>query len=144
MKHTSILQKSQQGFTLIELIIVIVILGVLAAVALPKFVDLKGDARAAAIAGVAGAISAGSGTNYAARLTGKTSTTLGGTAAVVCTGANMGAILASGLPAGYTISVGTGAPGDCTSTAVDSTTCGITDTGTPAITAVQFNVICAR
>jgi MSHA pilin protein MshA len=39
--------KTQQGFTLIELIVVIVILGILAATALPKFSDLAGDARVA-------------------------------------------------------------------------------------------------
>ena len=49
------MKQAQKGFTLIELVMVIVILGVLAAVALPKFVDLKGDAQQAAMSGVAGA-----------------------------------------------------------------------------------------
>lgn len=54
----------QRGFTLIELVMVIVILGVLSAVAIPRFVDLTGDARTAAAQGVAGALSSGSAINY--------------------------------------------------------------------------------
>ncbi|MCP4269125.1 MAG: prepilin-type N-terminal cleavage/methylation domain-containing protein [Candidatus Brocadiaceae bacterium] len=57
MKNTwSKLESDEKGFTLIELIIVIVVLGVLASVAIPQFVGLTDDARLSAARGVGGSM----------------------------------------------------------------------------------------
>lgn len=56
--------KRNAGFTLIELIIVIVILGILAVTAAPKFINLQNDARASTVNGLKGAVQAAASMTY--------------------------------------------------------------------------------
>ena len=86
--------KTQKGFTLIELIVVIVILGILGAIALPKFTSVAGDARGSVIQGVAGSMAGANALIYTrasiAGTLGTTATpvsvTVNGTAVLVANG----------------------------------------------------------
>ena len=59
--------KNKGGFTLIELIMIIVILGILAAVAIPKYQDMATEARQAVVEGSAGALKSAAVITFAKR-----------------------------------------------------------------------------
>jgi len=120
------MRKMQEGFTLVELVIVIIILGLLAAVAVPKFIDLSSDAKTAATNSVAASLSAASSVNYAARKVNSTK----GVAIANCT--DVATALQGGLPTGYTITSAAAAVDTtvtCTLTGPSSTTATFSATG---------------
>lgn len=131
------MKTKQLGFTLIELIVVIVLLGIIGSVATARFQDLSTQAADAVAQGVAAELSSGSAINYAAFSTGVAGTTAIGTGGTVDCTADVGGLLQAGIPADITMA--DGADVTCGSIG-DTVTCNVThDSGT---TTASATIIC--
>lgn len=103
---------ADKGFTLIELIAIVLILGLVASVAIPRFVDLSGAAREASVKSVAGALGSGSAINFSTYvILSQKSQTLSGVISPVpiteCSDAEL--LLEDSLPANVSIEASSGA-----------------------------------
>jgi len=116
----------EAGFTSVELIILVVILGIVAAIAVPKFIDVSSDAKTAATNHVASSLTAANTLNYAARKLNLAQ----GEAIANCV--DLSRALHGGLPTGYSITslaAGVDETVTCTLTGPSSTSATFNATG---------------
>jgi len=141
------MRKQQSGFTLIELVVVIAILGILIAVALPRFASLQAQARIAKMNGAVGSMKSAAALSHALALANGLATDHTGAAAINVEGVSV--TLTNGYPAANYIAQlagigGTGAPaanaafGDYYVTAVSATNITLVPDANHLACAIQY------
>ena len=109
-------RSKQRGYTLIDLIVVMVILSIMSTVAIAKYLDLNGDARRASAQSVAGTLTSASVANYLVRLKGAASNT-----SAIANCADVAGLLTPGSLSNFVIEAQPVAPGESASCTLNHT-----------------------
>lgn len=115
-------QASRAGFTLVELVIIILILGILAAVVLPKVINMKDEAAGAAVAAMAGNVAGASYNNMLAKVIGNPAG-VALNSATACSTTALAPLMNGGVfPVDFSVQAAPGGE-DCSKSAVVTVNC---------------------